>query len=181
MQLNAEQPIYGLVNGISYGQNERVDELNTRISERIHTDVPLQPNFDPRPIPTKYAHFPIINRRADASVPVPQYGVYDTSSFSAMNRRGPVEGYLKNVDLESDLRNQYYALQRGAPQREYVPASNSDLYRVEVPLTRMEPQTHPDLFRQFAFEPVTRNQSDSIGRSQFFNHTRTQLRTGAPR
>lgn len=181
MLLNDERPIYGVVNGITYQQHERTDELNQRISERIQSDVPLQPNFDPRPIPTKYAHFPIINRRAAASVSIPQYGVYETSQYASMNRRGPVEGFFAKVDVETELRNQHYALQRGGIQNVYVPGSTSDLYRVDVPVTRTEPQTHPDLFRQFTFESSVKNQVPSIGGDRFFNHTRNQLRTGSYR
>ena len=42
-----------------YGQNERVDELNARILERDVPDTQLAPNFSPRPVPTKYAVFPM--------------------------------------------------------------------------------------------------------------------------
>ena len=31
--------------------------LNTRLHERIFPSQELQPNFDPRPVPTKYTHF----------------------------------------------------------------------------------------------------------------------------
>ena len=61
------QKIEGLIPsgyaGVLIGQNERVEELNRRIVDRVSTDAPLQPNFDPRPVSTKYALFPVIDRR----------------------------------------------------------------------------------------------------------------------
>ena len=44
------QPMYGVQEGILYGQNERVDELNERIMSRNTPDMTLAPNFDPHQI-----------------------------------------------------------------------------------------------------------------------------------
>jgi hypothetical protein len=44
---------YGVPHGVLYGQNERVDELNERISARNAPDTHLKPNYDPRPVSTK--------------------------------------------------------------------------------------------------------------------------------
>ena len=70
MELGNQSTILGLPQYLYYGQNERVDELNDRIATRHFSDSPLQPNFDPRSVPTKYAHFPIINRRTLLKEPV---------------------------------------------------------------------------------------------------------------
>jgi hypothetical protein len=56
--------------GILYGQNERVDELNDRILGRFQPDMQLQPNINFRAVPTKYSHFPIIDRIKQANVPI---------------------------------------------------------------------------------------------------------------
>jgi hypothetical protein len=50
----------GVCKGIYYGQNERVDELNTRIQSRHFPDVDLPPNFDPRPVSTRFCLFPVV-------------------------------------------------------------------------------------------------------------------------
>ena len=52
--INQTSGVIGIPTGISYGQNERVDELNSRLFDRNHPDQSLKPNFDFRPVSTKY-------------------------------------------------------------------------------------------------------------------------------
>jgi hypothetical protein len=52
------------------GQFDRTDELNNRILERNEPDKPLAPNFSPRPVLTKYSHFPMLDSRMPATVPI---------------------------------------------------------------------------------------------------------------
>ena len=166
------------VPGILYGQNERTDELNSRLTERQFSDRPLQPNYDPRPVPTKYSLFPITNRRKLMDEPLSPYLDHSVeSNFAPITQNGPVDGYLQNVNTESSLRNQYFALQKGVDQSVYVPSSTSDLYNVSV-VSRPSIQPHQDLFNKPTFEsrvhPNVMN--PSIGNNLFSNHTRTQLR-----
>jgi len=178
------EPFQGVIPtpaGILYGQNARVDELNDRILSRIHCDKPLQANFDVRPVPTKYARFPVIDR-----VTLPKVGIVDrgdfrvADTFAPTQSRGPVDGFLSQVNTESNLRNQFFAIQ-SAPQAAYIPNSNSDLYRVSMaPPSRMETQPHPGLFDTYKMNllaPV-RNSDPKIGHKTFFNDTRVQLRGG---
>lgn len=187
-QVNKSDKIEGLFPsgyaGVLIGQNERVEELNRRVIDRISTDAPLQPNFDPRPVATKYSLFPIIDRRA-----TPKESIYKTPQYDPQGKfysnleKGPVDGFLSNINLESSLRNQYHALHRGgAPQSTYVPSSDSDLYRVEV-ISRPSVQPFPNLFKQndFMQSHGMNNLTGHIGNDTFFNHTRTQLRTGKQR
>ena len=48
----------GLIDGVHreiiVSQHERTDELNQRIGSRQFSDTPLEPNFSPRPLSTKY-------------------------------------------------------------------------------------------------------------------------------
>jgi len=181
MNYNTTNQIYGLPQGILYGQNDRVDELNDRIYSRQKPDMPLEPNFDLRPVPTKYALFPVINRR-------PQYNqrIYPTvnhrveTNFSPATNNGPPYGYMTNIDTETILRNQTVALQHGADQGVYIPSSTSDLYNasVPIPVTRDEKQMFPDLFSKptFSDKKHPNLQNNKIGANTFFNHTRTQLR-----
>ena len=184
MELNTNNnKLFGVHEGVYYGQNERVDELNSRMSNRHFPDSALQPNFDPRPVPTKYALFPLINRRTPLKEPVVPYLDYDqTANFNPGSSRAPPTTFLNNIDIETTLRNQRVALQRGADQGLYIPASDSDLYRTTVPVsTNNVPQPHPDLFTRQQFETyVHPNVAGApIGNDQFFNHTRTQLRNTA--
>jgi hypothetical protein len=175
-----DNKIFGVPEGVYYGQNERVDEINTRMSTRHFPDSPLEPNFDPRSIPTKYSRFPIINRRKPSNEPVVPYLDYNNGvNFNPGTHRAPPSGFLNNIDTETILRNQTFALQRGAEQGVYIPSSNSDMYKVQVPNGSLnDPQPHPDLFnrQQFDQTPHPNVQGNYIGRDKFFNHTRTQLR-----
>lgn len=175
--------LYGVPKYLYAGQNERVDELNTRIDSRQFSDSPLAPNFDPRPVPTKYALFPLIDRRKPdtTTVPIHQYPEYNIqSNFSPATQNGPVSGYTANVEIENSLRNQYFALQRGGVQNEYIPSTSSDLYNVSVP-SRPSTQPYPGLFSRTEFTASVHpnNQNTSIGNAQFHNHTRTQLRSAS--
>ena len=178
VSMNTEK-IYGLQDGITYGQNERVDELNSRILDRFHPDFQLQPNFDPRPVPTKYSHFPIIDMRRPAKEAYQPYPDFSTqTNFVPLGRAGPVAGYLNKVETESILRNQFFALQRGADQGVYVPSSDSELYNVEVVSVKRDEQPYPQLFDDYnrGFHTTNKNVDLVIGSDRFNNHTRTQLR-----
>jgi hypothetical protein len=178
MDIQNDSGTYGIPNGIYYGQFERTDELNERMYERYFPDKPLQTNFDPRPVPTKYALFPIIDRRTSPNETIstlPNYNIEE--NFNPGNSRAPMHGFLSRVDIETNLRNQYFALQHGADQGVYVPSSNSDLYKTTV-LSRPSIQPHPDLFSkpQLIGRSYTNVENTDIGKDVFFNHTRTQLR-----
>jgi len=182
MQVSETNKIQGLVPevpGIIYGQYDRLNELNDRIKGRQFSDQPLQPNYDPRPVPTKYSHFPIIERRKTAAIETPLAKYLDYSpetNFAPISGKGTVDGFLRNVNTESTLRNQYFALQKGADQAVYVPSSSSNLYGFAA-VGRQESQTHPTLFQQSAFDSTPNaNINQAIGSELFFNHTRTQLR-----
>ena len=145
MDLNDENnTIPHLPNYLSYGQNERVDELNARILERDVPDKTLAPNFSPRPVTTKYALFPMLDSRMPSTTPIEHnYNYSITTNFTPpLMKKGPVSGFINHVQIESDLRNQGAALQKGADQGVYVPSSDSDLYKVYVP-SKPSVQPHP--------------------------------------
>lgn len=177
----AFQQIEGLHRGLYTGQHERVDEINGRVHQRHFSDQPLQAMFDPRPVPTKYSRFPIIERRAEPEIPIVPVSVHHVeSNFNPATRKYPFSSYLANLDTETMLRNQTVALQRGAEAGIYVPSSSSDLYRGFVPAGSMGTgeNTHPDLFvrQQYSTHMPSVVTDTPLGKSQLFNHTRTQLR-----
>jgi len=174
--------IPGLVNGVEYGQYDRQCEINSRILSRNQSDKPLPPNFDPRPVLTKYSLFPILDNRPPSSVAIqPNYNYSLETNFTPpVQMRGPVSGFINHVNDESQLRNQYFALQRGADQGVYVPSSRSDLYNVTIPVpSAPEAQPYPLLFdeyqpNQYCHPNLTAH--PKIGSDTFHNNTRTQLR-----
>jgi len=64
-------------------------------------------------------------------------------------------GFSNNINVESQLRNQFFALQR-CEQSEFVPSSDSDLYKTTVNFKPVK-QTHPLLFDKPEFAPFNPN------------------------
>ena len=122
--------MYGVVNGVYYCNNDRVDELNARISERNIPSQKLQSQFDIRPVSSKYAMMPIFDRRATPTVPIERMPTYDlANTFNPGNAQAPWSGYATNIDDDSKLRNQFFALQK-CDQAYYIPPTTSDMYKV---------------------------------------------------
>lgn len=104
------------------------NELNKKINKRYFPSTELQPNFDPRPISTKYAYFMTEDNKISNNVNLRNYNKFNTSSvFYTGDRKAPVQGSLQNVDIESLLNNRFMALQKN-DQAFYIPSTKSDLY-----------------------------------------------------
>jgi len=159
--------------GLQIGQQERTEELNRRLFDRIVPSSVLRPNFDPRPAATKRTKLPVVDER----VPHKSKSYLDYSPeavFYGGNSKAPVEGFLANISKENDLRNQIRPLQRSDPLSTYIPDSSSDLYNTMVP-TRPDTQPHPLLFNRFQYASAPQF-VPQIGNDTFHNHSRTQLR-----
>ena len=97
MNLQDNQNIHGVINGVHIGQHERVDELNQRIASRYFSDAPLEPNFAPRPVQTKQTIFPMVkNARSmkEKKVSYPDYNVQN--NFNPGTDNGPPSGIINN-------------------------------------------------------------------------------------
>ena len=175
----------GLIEGVHreliVGQHERLDEINDRIKSRQFSDYPLEPNFSFRPVSTKYSLMPIMAKNSNPApnVPMkPQFEHIVNMNFNPATRNGPFKTYARNVDTETVLRNQTMAAQN-ASQSVYVPSSDSDLYKTSI-VSRPVEQPYRHLFDKPSFvqgvHPNLTNAGSNIGRQQFFNSTRTQLR-----
>jgi len=99
------------------------NELNTRLENRNTPSQPLQPLFDFRPLSTKYT----IMHGFDKPIQRVQQTTYDPYQVFNPGDRAPIDYFMRNVDVESTLRSQFFALQN-APQAVYVPELNSQLY-----------------------------------------------------
>ena len=177
MNLRDTTKIVGAVNGLWEGQLSRLEDLNTRISDRQFPDQFMQPQFGMRPVPTKYSHFPVVARRAEPTVPIvkqPKYNQY--TSFSQATTNGPVATYLANVDLETILQNRNVALQHGAEQGVYVPSSKSDLYGFSAVGRGESMGDRGLLFERHTLATKTPEVVNQLGRDRFHNNTRVQLR-----
>lgn len=151
-------------------------ETNKRIYDRNIPSQMLQPYIDVRPVMTKYSHFPIVDPRKEVKTSLNQMPTYNVNKvFNPGNSVSPWSGFASNVNLESELRNQVYALQK-CSQSVYVPKSNSDLYDYKFStVTRETP--HDLLFQNENFSNFNPNPDDkSVGSSIFMNNTRVQVR-----
>jgi hypothetical protein len=156
--------------------SQRTEELNERLAYRNVPDGQLQPQFDCRPQSTKYAKMPIVDRRERHNVPLQVFPAFNVAStFNPGNAQAPWSGFATNINQESVLRNQFYALQNGANQACYVPSKNSQLYNAHVPAPTAHIQPFPSLFERTAFEPFNPCPSD-LGVTFFENCTRQQVK-----
>ena len=164
----------GVVDGVFICQQERTEQLNQRISRRNIPSGPLQPQYSMRPVSTKYALMPIVDQRVKPTVPLKSYSVYNTKqTFNPGNAQAPWSGFSMNVNTESKLRNQFFALQK-CEQAEFVPDSRSSLYNPYVTNLTQHQQPFPQLFEPPDFEPFNPNTLD-LGGNLLNNHTRIQL------
>ena len=167
----------------------------------------LRPHLESRSVPTKNIRFSAVQEHRTSSVPLvplerfPAYNPYTRMNasrsmesvvggfqppdhneqvFAPIQSKGPTDYFLANVDAESTLRNQFFALQHGADQAVYVPSSSSDLYRVQVPThSHPDAQPFPSLFSANQYNTTTNPYMDEsrIGKDMFHNCTQTQLRS----
>jgi len=157
--------------------NQRTEELNQRLAYRNIPSGQLQPQFDSRPQSTKYSTMPIVDRHERHTVPIQNLPAYDiTATFNPGSAQAPWNGFASNINNESILRNQFYALQHGAGQGIYVPGKNSQLYNAYIPDQNMDQaQPYPLLFQKDNFEPFNPCPS-GLGANFFENFTRQQVK-----
>lgn len=157
-------------------------ETNERIYMRNIPSQQLQPYFDIRPLNSKYTLLPIVEpRQLQFSVPLQKYPTYNIhQTFNPGNRNAPFSGYANNINTESELKGQIFALQK-ASQAVYVPKSNSDLYNYSfVAKTdlgkNINGNAHSLLFHREKFTDFNPNPySNIVGAQLWGNATRVQL------
>ena len=166
----------------AFGKNENTSQITDSINRRIYDrNIPsqiLQPYLNVRPVMTKYSIMPIVDPRAPIKTPLEQMPLYNTSKvFNPGNATAPWSGYASNVNVESELRNQIYALQK-CSQSVYVPNSNSDLYKFSFKADKQGGQQYqpfPELFTEEKFNSFNPN-PENVGDGLFNNCTRQQIK-----
>ena len=152
--------------------------MNNRTYIRNIPSQPLQPYLNTRPVLTKYSIMPIVDPRSEVNTPLIQQSTFNSEQiFNPGNDLGPWSGYASNVNRESELRNQVFALQE-CSQSIYVPNSKSSLYNVNW--KNKQPnlqQPFPDLFKKPELGlKNTNDHPEIIGYALFNNATRQQLK-----
>jgi hypothetical protein len=150
------------------------DQMNNSLYKRNVPSSELQPNINCRPTATKYSVFPVVELRKRVKYPLKRYPLYNpNNTFNPSDLSAPGSGYRKNVNVESELRNQIHALQK-ADMAVYVPNSTSDLYKPTIPYK----QTFTDSRLMFKQEKFNSFNPDNfhLNRAVFNNSTRTQIK-----
>jgi hypothetical protein len=159
----------------SSSQKQQTTSLRTYV--RNIPSQQLQPYLDSRPVLTKYSILPIIDHRKQIDTPLMQQSTYTPETvFNPGNDGGPWSGYATNINHETELRNQIFALQ-GCSQAVYVPSSNSSLYSVKWQNSSQNKQPFAGLFETQQLPPTNPNKyPDKIGYGLFNNATRQQTK-----
>lgn len=179
-----------------------VDVMNSRIEPRWYPDAPLDAWFTPVGCSTRQTHFLKSDSSArfdagrggdtESGRATTPYGLgisaigmgkvyspYETFTPPIGPKAGPWSGFAVNVNLESELRHQYNALQK-SDQSVYVPSSQSQLYRgMDAVGYDGGNQPHPLLFSRMNEVATLREVpggNQRIGNMFFQNSTRTQLK-----
>ena len=155
------------------------EEENRKLYSRNIPSQQLQPYLDVRPVMTKYSYLPIVDPRREINETLIQQPTYNTNAvFNPGNTQSPWSGFATNINTESELRNQIYALQR-CSQAVYVPSSKSDLYSFSFKpnSSTVTQMPHNLLFKEESFNKFNPNPSDNkVGQGLFLNSTRVQVR-----
>ena len=156
---------------------ESHNTINNSIANRNFPSNNLGMNFSFRPVNTKYTLMPTYNHHIESSVPINKNALYDLgNTFYPGTRKPHFCGFATNVDKESTLRNQFFALQK-ADQVAYLPNSSSDLYENNITFATHNANLDANLlFKQESFNDFNPNISSSIGNEIFYNSTRVQLK-----
>lgn len=157
------------------------NSTNNRIYDRNIPSQMLQPYLSVRPVMTKYSIMPIVDPRIpEKSIKtqmIPQ-GTYNSEDiFNPGNRNAPWSGFATNINLESELRNQVYAIQ-SCSQSVYVPSTESDLYKFSFnnnSAFNHVQQPFPGLFKEERFNSFNPNEHN-IAQGLFQNATRVHIK-----
>lgn len=157
--------------------SQRQQTVYLRTYERNIPSQTLQPYLDARPVMTKYSILPIVDPRKPVKTPLIQQATYSPEKvFNPGNDFGPWSGYASNVNDESELRNQVFALQ-SCVQADYIPSSKSSLYESSWKNSNQPSQPFPALFQKEQFNNVNPNpNANKIGFALFNNATRQQTK-----
>lgn len=160
--------------GVILQNYDRLNNINRDIELRNKTNAVMQPNLSFRPTSTKYAIFPIFS---SLEKPLEQeYPVYNqTNHFYPGNSKPHFSGFATNVDIETNLQNRIYALQRDS-RAVYIPASTSSLYNNYNVINDINNNISNGLmFNEEHFNPHNPNDIN-VGNDTFHNSTRIQLK-----
>ncbi len=160
--------------------SERTNTINDNLYQRNIPSQPLEPYFSVPSQSTKFTRFQVADKPLGTSVPLKNYGVYSPSlTFNQGDRNAPWSGFVSKVDDESNLRNQFYALQKDSLGT-YIPNDRSQLYNVQWSNNKTYKEDENKFFDEGLFTPQKFSSfnpnpfNDEVGYNLFNNSTRVQ-------
>ena len=173
-------PITNALDKILCTGSIRTMEINDRIYNRNIPSHQLQPVFDIRPIQTKYTVLPTKDVHPPTHIPIKKEPVYNVEKvFNPGTSQSPWSGFATNINTESTLRNQFFALQR-ADQKAFIPSSDSELFNERTPTVN----THQEIpFKYLNNQPSFKNYCPNafeVAANTFHNCTRQQIKNKKP-
>tara|TARA_B110000902_G_scaffold67457_1_gene80094 strand:- start:316 stop:897 length:582 start_codon:yes stop_codon:yes gene_type:complete len=161
---------------VHYCQMDRTTELSNRMSSRNIPSHQIGQSYFGRPVDTYATLFPMLDCHLPSSVEHGKFPVYNQHKMFNPGQSAPFNGFAKNVDIETTLRNTIHPLQK-APQSKYIPDTQSDLFHNQY-LTHTEKKQQIKnnlLFQKQNFSPFNPNRCN-LGYKLFNNHTRIQTK-----
>ena len=167
--------MFGVIKDVYYCNNNRQQVLSDRMYERNIPSQPLKPEYTPRAEQTKFTILGKSETNKDRiRTKFDTYINYTPSTiFNPGTANAPWYGFASNINTESTLRNQFFALQK-SDQSHYVPSTTSELYNARQ-MPQFTKQEHPELFRQEEFNQFDPN-TCKIATQLFNNHTQQQIK-----
>lgn len=161
--------------------NDLTEELNTRLYNRyfsgdrysysinkvngLNIVEPVSDCIPFRPTATKYTKMLVLD--ADTK--------RETSDINIKHNKS--KQYQNYIDTESNLRNQFFALQNNIKSK-WIPSSNSDLYSLNIEEQNIdikEKQPYPRLFHKEIFSAFDTN-PHKLGHNIWNNYTQLQVK-----
>jgi hypothetical protein len=147
----------GVVKRTYFCNQNRTEDLNTRIYGRQVALSAPQVQFSPRPVPTKYTMLPILDQAPRTQVPLVPRPEFSVSRDFLPGDSAPWCGFSAAINTESILKNMFFANQR-CPRAFYVPDSNSDMYGRSYPRQAVPQSSAPQPTGAGVFNTSTRQQ-----------------------
>jgi hypothetical protein len=120
--------MFGVNDNVYFCNMDRLESINSQIRNRNIPSEPLRPEFSLRPVATQRCVLPIVDNIGPSCVPLQKYDQFSVEKvFNPGTAQAPWDGFAANINVDSLLRNQFFALQR-CSQAEFVPSSNGPLF-----------------------------------------------------
>tara|TARA_B100001063_G_C16776202_1_gene565626 strand:- start:5736 stop:6305 length:570 start_codon:yes stop_codon:yes gene_type:complete len=159
---------------VYYCQMDRNTELSNKMSNRNIPSHQIGQSYFGRPVDTYATIFPMLDCHLPSSVNHGKFPTYDQQKIFNPGQSAPFNGFAKNIDVETTLRNTIHPLQK-APQSKYIPGTKSDMFHNQYLTQTTKPQHIKNhlLFQTQNFSAFNPNKCN-LGYKLFNNHTRVQ-------